>query len=281
MAAAAAPPPAAPIGLIAGSGRFPLLIAREAARQGRPVIAFGVKGWVDAGLASQVTSYEELEVGAVATLLARLQARGVRHVILAGKVTKQALLQPAEVFDAQARALLTAAPDASVNALLGQLGRLLAVAGITLLDSSTFLEALLCPIGVVTARAPSLAEQADVQAGLGVARTLAALDVGQTVVVKQRVVVAVEALEGTDATIRRAREVAGPGLVVVKAASPAQDRRFDLPVLGCATIDVCRQAGVSCLAVQARLTLLLDKDDLITRADAAGLCVLGVDPTAS
>lgn len=245
------------------------------------MVAFGVKGWADAQLASRVTSYEEFDVGALGTLIVRLKAHGVRQVILAGKVTKQVLLQPSSGFDAQARALLGAAPDASVNALLGELGQLLATAGITLLDSSTFLQALLCPLGVVTSRAPSAAEQADVQAGLRVARTLAALDVGQTVVVKQRVVIAVEALEGTDAAIRRAGEVAGSGLVVVKAASPMQDRRFDLPVLGCETIEICRHAGVSCVAVQAHSTLLLDKEELIARANAGGLCLLGVDAATS
>ena len=152
----------------------------------------------------------------------------------------------------------------------------LASEGITLLDSSTFLRANLCPAGVLTRRAPSAAEQNDIPIGFRAARQLASLDIGQTVIVKGRVIIAVEALEGTDAAIRRAHALAGDGLVAVKAASPTQDRRFDLPVIGAETIATLAAAGVSCLAVEADTTLLLDRDALIAAADAARLALVGV-----
>ena len=276
-----ADPASRPLGIIAGAGRFPILLAREAKRQGRTVIAIGVRGWADPSLAEETDTYEELDVGALGTLLARLKSSGVRQVIMAGKVTKQVLLDAPSTFDAPARRLLDTLKGFSVNALLGQVGKRLAAEGITLLDSSTFLKPWLCPAGVLTTRAPSAAEEQDIRYGREVARTLASLDVGQTVVVKQRVVAAVEALEGTDAAIRRAHEVAGDGLVVVKWASPTQDMRFDLPVLGPESVGVFRQCGVSCAAVQAQKTLLLDQERLIRDANAQGLCLVGLTSSRS
>jgi DUF1009 family protein len=133
----------------------------------------------------------------------------------------------------------------------------------------------------VTARAATAQERADVDIGARVARELARLDVGQSVVVRCTVVVAVEALEGTDAMLRRAGQVGGPGGVLVKMGSPTQDRRFDLPVLGVQTIAVAREAGIGCLAVEAGTTLLLDRAALIAAADAAGLAIVGIDAARS
>ena len=264
------------LAIIAGAGRFPFLVAQEAKRQGRSVIAVGIKGWADPALASHVDAYEELEVGALSTLIERLNAQGARQAIMAGKVTKQVLLDSSTTFDAQLRAAFGNLKTFSVNALLGQIGKWLANQGITLLDSSTFLKAFLCPEGVVTTRPPTANEREDVEYGRQVALTVASLDIGQTIVVKRQVVVAVEALEGTDAAVRRAHEVAGGDLVVVKLASPAQDMRFDLPVLGRDSMEVFAASGVSCVAVQAQQTLLLEKDQLLASANAANLCLIGL-----
>jgi DUF1009 family protein len=264
------------IAVIAGAGQFPLLVAQEAKRQGHAVIAFGVQGWADPSLAQAVEAYESVEVGSIGVLIARLKAHAVRQAIMAGKVTKDVLFRPATAFDTETLNLLRAVKGASVNALLGAIAKRLAREGITLMDSSTFLKSSLCPAGVLTTAQPSAAQQGDIRVGVQAARRLASLDVGQTVVIKRGVIVAVEALEGTDAAIRRAHALAGGELVVVKAASPKQDLRFDLPVLGCETVDVLRESGVSCLAVQARKTLLLEKDRLIASANAAGLCLVGI-----
>ena len=264
------------IALIAGAGRFPFHVAAAAKRQGVNVLAIGIQGWVDPSLAKAVDAYEELGIGQLGELIARLKTQQVRSAIMAGKVTKDVLLDARGSFDAEAGRILAGAKELSVGALLGAIGDRLAREGITLLDSSTFLQADLCPAGVVTSRAPTDAEQADIAVGMAAARALAALDVGQTVVVKRKVVVAVEALEGTDAAIQRAHALAGSGLVVVKAASPAQDRRFDLPVIGTQTIATLQTAGVCCLAVEAGTTLLLDRSAVLAAANAATLCIVGV-----
>jgi len=272
---------ASPIAIIAGAGRFPFHIAKEAKRLGLDVIVVGIQGWADASLAAEVRSYTELPVGELGQLIAHVKSQGVRQAIMAGKVTKAVLLSHGTTFDAEARDVLREAGERSVSALLGTIGKRLAREGITLLDSSTFLATSLCPLGVLTSRTPSPPEHADVRLGVRVARPLAALDIGQTVIVKDSVVVAVEALEGTDAAIRRAHVLAGEGLVVVKAASPTQDRRFDLPVIGRETMKTLTECGVSCVAVEAEMTLLLERDALIASANVAGLCLMGVAPLSS
>ena len=264
------------IAVIAGSGHFPFHVAREAKRQGVEVVAVGMQGWADPSLAAQVDHYEAIPIGQLGRLIEHLKAHHIRQAIMAGKVTKEVLLDGRNAFDAEARAVLDQVRELSVGALLGAIGKRLASEGITLLDSSTFLKADLCPVGAVTSRLPTSAEQADVALGLQAARAIAALDIGQTVVVKAGVVVAVEALEGTDAAIRRAHVLAGKGLVVVKTASPNHDRRFDLPVIGIETITTLKETGVSCLAVEAGATLLLDRQAVIASANAAGICVVGI-----
>ena len=264
------------IALIAGAGQFPFHVAAAAKRQGVRVVAIGIQGWADPALAKAVDAYEELGIGRLGELIARLKAQQVCSAIMAGKVTKEVLLSQRETFDAEAGQILAGAKEFSVGALLGAIGERLAKEGITLLDSSTFLQADLCRAGVATSRAPTEAEQADIAVGIRAARQLAALDIGQTVVVKNRVVVAVEALEGTDAAIQRAHTLSGGGLTVVKTASPGQDRRFDLPVVGPTTIATLQAAEVSCLALEAGTTLLLDRPAVLAAANAAKLCIVGV-----
>ncbi|MBI4343354.1 MAG: LpxI family protein, partial [Candidatus Omnitrophica bacterium] len=253
----------------------PFQIAREAKRLGRRVVAIGIQGWADGALAAEVDSYEELPVGQLGRLIARLKAWGVRQAVMAGKVTKVVLVGPGGEFDPEMAGLLARVKDRSVNGVLGAVASRLAQDGIELVDSAQLLSAQLCPPGVLTRRSPTPQQLEDIRLGFDVARQLAALDVGQTVVVKDKVIVAVEALEGTDAAIRRAHELVGPGLVVVKAASPSQDRRFDLPVVGPDTIRLLGACGVACLAVQAGLTLLLDRAAVLAGADDAKLCLVG------
>lgn len=269
------------VAVIAGAGRFPFLVAQEARRQGLWVIGFGISGWADPALESQVDAYEELNVGQLGTLLERLATHGIRQAVMCGKVTKAVLVDPRSPLDEVALGIIGSLPDFSVGSVLGAIGARLKQSGVDLLDSSTFLRRDLCPEGVLTARSPSAEEQQDIALGLRAARAMAALDIGQTVVVKRKVVVAVEALEGTDAAIRRAHELAGGGLVAVKTASPGHDRRFDLPVIGGDTIATLHHAGVTCLAVEAGSTLLLEREKVIAAADAAGLSIVGVSIPSS
>lgn len=244
------------------------------------MVGFGLKGWVDPGFASHVDVYEELSVGELGRLIERLKTHRTTHAVMAGKVTKRVLMDPRSLFDREARAVLTRVKEFSVGGLLGAIADRLAAEGVVLLDSSTFVRGDLCPDGVLTARQPTAEEQADIDVGWAAARAIASLDIGQTVVVKQRVVVAVEALEGTDATIQRAHALAGGPLTVVKTAAPKQDRRFDLPIIGLTTVQTLRAHGVSCLAVESGLTLLLERDRVLAAANEAGLCVVGRVPTA-
>ncbi len=266
------------IGIIAGAGSFPIDVAKEAHRLGLRVVAIGLEGWVDARLSEHADTFEQVPIGQLGRLFDRFAAHHVRQAVMAGKVTKEVLFDPRVEFDAEALQVLEQVKEFSVNGLLGAIADRLAGRGVTLLDSSTFLRHQLCPTGVLTVRQPSPEERVDVDMGTDAARQMATLDVGQTVVVRRKVIVAVEALEGTDAAIQRAGQLAGAGCVVVKMASRTQDRRFDLPVLGLRTIDVASAAGVSCLAVQAGSTLLLDKTALIEQANRHQLCLVGIEP---
>lgn len=266
------------VAIIAGAGRFPFHVAREAKRQGLTVLAMGIQGWVDPALASQVDAYEEIGVGQIGRFVERLKSHHIRQAVMAGKVTKEVLLDQRTEFDDDARRILEHARELSVPSLLGAIGQRLAADGIVLLDSSAFLKAHLCPLGLLTSRPPTAGEAEDIALGVQAARALADLDIGQTVVVKHRVVIALEALEGTDVAIRRGAALAGRGMVVVKMASAQQDRRCDLPVVGIDTISTLREAGGACLAVEAQATLLLDRPALIAAANAAGLSLVGVSP---
>ncbi|MBI2884955.1 MAG: UDP-2,3-diacylglucosamine diphosphatase LpxI [Candidatus Omnitrophica bacterium] len=266
--------------IIAGSGSFPLQVAREAKRAGCRVVAVGLHGWADPSLEAQVDAYASIPVGELGRLIAWVAGQGASTAIMAGKVTKQVLLDSRASFDAAAQRVLAGANEFSVPQLLGAVAAQLGERGIALVDSSTFLRESLCPAGTLTRRQPTPEEQADIRLGTDIARQLARWDVGQTVVVKRTVVVAVEALEGTDAAIQRAGALAGPGCVVVKMAAPNQDMRFDVPVLGINTVAAARAAGVTCLAVHAGKTLLLDRDACVSQADAAGIALVGVEPAA-
>ncbi|TXT33179.1 MAG: hypothetical protein FD138_1947, partial [Planctomycetota bacterium] len=182
--------------IIAGGGSFPIHVASEAKRQGLKVVGIGLSGWVDPALASHVDAYEEVMVGQLGRLVERLKAHQTTQAIMAGKVTKEVLFDPRARFDAEALSILSRVKDVSVNGLLGAIAERLAQDGIQLLDSSTFLKSSLCPSGILTRRQPTPEEQEDIRLGVRAARQLAELDIGQTVVVKQRVIVAAEALEG-------------------------------------------------------------------------------------
>ncbi len=269
------------LGIIAGAGRFPLHIATQAQQQGCHVSVAALKGWADVSLFDSVDAVQELSIGQFGALIAWFKEQQVDAAIMAGKVTKEVLFAQKDTFDPQLLQALASAKDASVNALLGAVAQSLMQQGIQLLDSSLFLQSALAPAEVITDRAPNTQEQQDIQVGLQAARALATLDVGQTVIVRQGVVVAVEALEGTDAAIRRAHALAKDHLVVVKTASPTQDRRFDLPCIGTDTLKVFHECGVTCLAVEAGSTLLLDKDQILKQAQSQGLSIVGVDITAT
>jgi len=264
----------ATIGLIAGGGGFPILFARGARRAGHRVVAVAHVNQTDRGLERHVDACTWVKLGQFGKVVEALQAGGADQVVMLGAVTK-------------ARFFLDALPDVlglelmrrtyvrSDDNLLRTSATMLAERGLPVVDPTPYLGDALAPEGVLGRHRPTEDEQADARYGLALARAIGKLDVGQTVVVKDRVGVAVEALEGTDACIARGGALA-KGAVVAKAVKPQQDRRFDLPAVGPHTIESMRKAGCRVLVVEAGGTLVMDLPELVRLADKAGIAVVGL-----
>ena len=265
-----------PLALIAGSTQMPCVVAREARALGRRVTALAIKGVTDHALDDVADTVYWLEWGDVSgflELLGELKRQGVREAVMAGKVEQQRIYGES-ADDEGMKKLLASVPVRHTDALIQIVANLLSSAGIELVNSTDFLGPHLAPEGTLTERRPDERELADIEHGWKIAKTLGGLDIGQTVVVKERAVVAIEAMEGTDACIRRAGELAGRGAVVVKVAKPDQDLRFDLPVFGVATVATMAEAGATALAVEADRTVIFDREQLISEANAAGLAIV-------
>jgi DUF1009 family protein len=287
----------AKLGLIAGNGKFPLLVLDAARAQGSDVVVAAIKEEtypeIESHAASPATAPPAtiywLSLGELSRLIDTFKREGVTRAIMAGQVKHKQIFSSIRP-DWRLAKLLMSLRTRNTDALIGAVAKVLADEGITLLDSTAFLEPLLARAGVLTRRAPSEAEQQDILYGRAVARHVAQYDIGQTVVVAEAACVAVEAMEGTDATIQRAAEImaaASAGsdgsalrraLTVVKVAKPRQDMRFDVPVIGARTIEVMQRAGATCLALDAGKCLLLDGDKMIHAADAAGIAIVADSP---
>ncbi len=265
-----------PLGLIAGNGRFPFLVARAARRAGRQVVAVAIKEEAFAELEAEVDAFHWVGLGQLGRCIEVLRGAGVREAVMAGQVKHRQIFSDI-VPDLKLMGVLARLAVKSTDSLIGGVADALARDGIQLLPSTAFLADEMATGGAMTRRAPSREERKDVEYGLRIARELGRLDLGQTVVVKDRAVVALEAMEGTDEVIRRAGRIAGPGTAVVKVAKPQQDMRFDVPVVGTGTIDAMREAGARTLAVEAGRTLLLDRALVLDAADAAGISVWGME----
>jgi DUF1009 family protein len=265
----------ATIGLIAGGGRFPLLFAESARRAGHRVVAVAHRNETDPELAGRVDAITWVKLGQIGHLVAALQAGGATQTVMLGAITKRRFFADA-MLDATGLRVLARVAIRSDDNLLRAMARFLEEEGVPITDPTPFLADRLAPEGVLGRHAPSDEELADARYGLELARGIGRLDLGQTVVVKDRVALAVEALEGTDACIRRGGELAKGGFVVAKAVKPDQDRRFDLPAVGPDTLDAIRDAGGRVLAVEAGATLVMDLDRMVEKADRARIVLLGV-----
>jgi len=264
------------IGLIAGGGRFPLLFAESARRAGHKVVAVAHRSETDPALAERVDAITWVKLGQLGHLLAALREGGAHHCVMLGAITKRRFFSDA-MLDATGLRLLARIAVRSDDNLLRALARFLEEEGVPVTDPTPFLADRLAGEGVLGKHRPSAEEEADARYGLELARGIGRLDLGQTVVVKDRVALAVEALEGTDACIRRGGELAtSGGVVVVKAVKPHQDRRFDLPAVGPDTVESLVAAKGRVLAVEAGATLVMDLDRMIERADEAKVVLLGV-----
>ena len=272
------------IGLIAGNGKFPMLVLDAARARGAEVVVAAIKEETFPEIESHgAAAVYWMSLGELGRLIDTFKREGVRRAIMAGQVKHKQIFSSIRP-DWRLAKLLLSLGTRNTDSLLGAVAKVLADEGITLEDSTSFLQPLLARAGVLTRRPPTEAEQKDIAYGRQVARHLAQFDIGQTVVVAEAACLAVEAMEGTDATIERAGRIMAAlegesstlrrHLSIVKVAKPNQDMRFDVPVVGVKTIEVMRQAGATCLALDAGKCLLLDGDAVIAAADAAGICIV-------
>ena len=265
-------------GLIAGNGRFPFLVLEGARSQGIEMAVIALKEEASPELEKVAKRLHWVSLGELSKAIALMQQEGVNHAVMAGQVKHNKIFSSIRPDWKLAKLLLTL-PRKNTDSLIGAVAKAFEVEGIQLVDSTLFLKPLLPEPGVLTRRAPSENEAADIEYGLGVARHIATMDIGQTVVVADRACVAVEAMEGTDeAILRAARFAAGKSLVVVKVSKSKQDMRFDVPVVGLPTVETMRSAGATALALDARRTLLFDREKLIGKADEAGISIQAVPP---
>jgi DUF1009 family protein len=266
------------IGLIAGNGSFPFLALRGARSLGHDVTVVAVKEEAFPELEEEArrqgAEVHWVSLGHLGRCIRILKAAGVSRAVMAGQV-KHVKIFSGIVPDMTLLSVLAKLRSRNTDALISAVADVMRGEGIELLDSTAFLEPLLAREGVLTARPPTDDERADFEFGYRMADAVAALDIGQTVAVKARAVVAVEAMEGTDAVIARAGAVAGPGARIVKVAKPNQDMRFDVPVIGLATIDAMRSAQAGALSIDAGRTLVLDGANVFAAANDAGLTIVG------
>jgi len=267
------------LGLIAGNGRFPFLVLDAARSVGHDVTVVAIKeealpDLADAAARAPRAALHWVSLGQLGKCISLLKEAGVTEAVMAGQV-KHAKLFADIVPDLTLIAVLLRLKARNTDALISGIADVLREHGINLLDSTALLAPLLAREGVLTRRAPTEDERADLEHGYRVADAVAGLDVGQTIAVKSGAVVAVEAMEGTDAVIARAGELAGGGVRIVKVAKPNQDMRFDVPVVGVSTIDAMVAAGATLLSVDAGKTLLIDGDAIIRAADGAGIAIVG------
>lgn len=261
------------LGILAGSGAFPRLAAAEARRAGYDeIVIAAVRGEADPALAEAADVFEFVAAGEVSRIPAFFKDRGVTEILLAGKVGPRALLVGEEALDETGRAIVGRLADLGASVLLDVFIGFLAAQGLRVLDPEPFLAPFLCPPGLLTRTPLSPAAEADIAAGRAKAKALADLDVGQTLILKNRHVVAVEGAEGTDLAILRAGELAGPGTTVIKVARTAQDRRLDQPAVGLGTVTAMIRAGAGALWFEAGMPVF-GKDEAAAEADAHGIAI--------
>ena len=274
-------------GLIAGNGRFPFMVVEGARRAGVSLSVAAIREETDPLIEKEVESVTWVGIGQLGKMIRFFKGEGVEKAIMAGQV-KHVQIFSGAVPDARMLKMLLKLPRRNTNSLIGAIADELASEGIDLIDSTYFLRDYLPAAGTLTHRKPGVAERADVDYGLEIAREMSRLDLGQTIVVRGKACVAIEAMEGTDATIRRAGELmrsrearskirltSGP-LTVLKLSKPDQDMRFDVPVVGVPTIESMLDAGATCLCVSAGKTLMFDRDEMVVLADRNKIAILAV-----
>lgn len=258
------------LGVIAGLGSYPWQLARSAHAQGvKRIVAFAFKGETERVIGKYADEVVWLHLGSLGALLDAVKARGITNIVMAGQI------KPTRLFtlrlDAKALAILRTLKTKNAHTIFGAIGDELKAVGAELMPAYLFMETEMPAAGVLGRRAPDAREQVDIQLGAKVAKVTSGLEIGQTVAVKDGTVLAVEGFEGTDETILRAGRLGGAGGVVVKVAKLGHDMRFDIPIIGLRTFKMLKKAKISCLAVEAKRTILLEREKLVAEADRLGI----------
>jgi len=266
----------ATLGVIAGRGTYPWQLARSAHAQGvKRVVAFAFRRETERVIEKHADEVVWLHLGSLGALLDAVRARGITKIVMAGQI------KPTRLFslrlDAKALAVLRTLKTRNAHTIFGAIGDELKQIGAELLPASRFMETEMPAAGVLGGRAPDAREEADIRLGAQVAKVTSGLEIGQTVVVKEGTILAVEGFEGTDQTILRAGKLGGPGTVVVKVAKRGHDMRFDIPIIGERTFKMLKKAKASCLAVEAGRTILLARERLAAEADRLGIAFTAFD----
>lgn len=262
------------IGLIAGNRKFPLLFAQAARKNGCYIAAIAVKKDTRPGLRRYVDKLYWLGLDEFSRLFEVFKSEGIKKVVMAGQISPRRLFSAEVNKDPMVRELLAALKDKRADTIFKAIADKLTQAGLELISSTTFMEDYLPKAGILTRRRPEGEELEDVRFGMELAKAVAKLDIGQTVAVKSRAIIAVEAFEGTDNLIRRAGRLSRGNMVVAKVSRPQQDLRFDIPVVGLNTIKNLIRAKARCLVIEAGKTLFIDKEQAIALADKAGLAIV-------
>jgi DUF1009 family protein len=266
------------LGLIAGNGTFPFLVVEGARQAGVPVAVAAIREETDPQIEQVADNVTWVGVGQLGKMLRFFKNEGVEKAIMAGQV-KHVQIFSSSIPDLRMVKMLLRLPRKNTDALIGAVADELASEGIELIDSTHFLNDYLPAAGALTKRAPDERERGDIEYGLEVAHEIARLDLGQTIVVRDRACVAIEAMEGTDAVIRRAGELARGRLTIVKIAKPDQDMRFDVPVVGLSTIQTMIDAGATCLCLTAGKTLMFERDEMCALANKNKIAIVAVEPS--
>src|SRR6476660_4636284 len=254
------------LGLIAGNGRFPFLVLEGARKAGASVAVAAIREETDPDIERLADRLTWVGIGQLGKMLRFFKAEGVDKAIMAGQVKHVQIFSRA-IPDVRMLKMLLRLPRRNTDSLIGAIATELQTEGIELVDSTYFLQDSLPQAGVLTRRQPDKHEREDIDYGLELARGIAHFDLGQTIVIRSKACVAIEAMEGTDETVRRAGRLVKRGLTVVKLAKPNQDMRFDVPVVGVPTLDTMIDAGATCLCITAGKTLMFDRDEMIRVAN--------------
>jgi DUF1009 family protein len=267
------------LGLISGTGDLPKAIASEARSLGYRVIGIGLEPLTDRSLSSYVDEMIWINVGKFGKIIDTLKKHHISEAVMAGKVSKTLLYKSKLTPDLKAVKLLFSLKDKSDDSILLAITRELENEGITLLDITLFSSKIMTPEGILTKEHPTEEEWRDIEFGWKIAKEMGRVDIGQTVVIKNQAVMAVEAIEGTDEAIKRGGKLAGKGAVVVKVSKPNQDMRFDVPAVGIDTIKAMREVRARILAVESKKTIFIDQEKTLKESQKAGISVVGFSGT--